>query len=172
MCRWGIWMRLCTWDYQILCAVCGSRLKLNAAIWFFRISSQVIYTLGKSQVFCICNKSSITEGFLVGIVEFILLKFMCRLKLRCRWTMSIYLRFDEFCVKCSSERLVLNVLSQAGRAGRRQGASLAVILGRERALDVFYMKNPKKVCILTVCLSYTELFVLTFRSLNAWLWGL
>ncbi|KAG0622636.1 hypothetical protein M758_3G112500 [Ceratodon purpureus] len=34
---------------------------------------------------------------------------------------------------------------QAGRAGRRQGASLAVILGRERALDVFYMKNPKKL---------------------------
>ncbi|KAG0560923.1 hypothetical protein KC19_9G025000 [Ceratodon purpureus] len=34
---------------------------------------------------------------------------------------------------------------QAGRAGRRQGASLAVIIGQERALDVFYMKNPKKL---------------------------
>ncbi|XP_024381374.1 uncharacterized protein [Physcomitrium patens] len=34
---------------------------------------------------------------------------------------------------------------QAGRAGRRQGASLAVILGRERSLDVFYMKNPQKL---------------------------
>lgn len=34
---------------------------------------------------------------------------------------------------------------QAGRAGRREGASLAVIIGQERALDVFYMKNPQKL---------------------------
>lgn len=47
---------------------------------------------------------------------------------------------------CPCPLFALSFLSQAGRAGRRQGASLAVILGRERELDVFYMKNPQKVC--------------------------
>lgn len=41
-------------------------------------------------------------------------------------------------------------LSQAGRAGRRQEASMAVIIGQERALDIFYMKNPQKVSFLAL----------------------
>lgn len=52
--------------------------------------------------------------------------------------------FDILSSKCTFYDCVL----QAGRAGRRQGASLAIILGRERPFDVFYMKNPKKVITL------------------------
>lgn len=52
-------------------------------------------------------------------------------------------------------------LFQAGRAGRRQGASLAVILGRERSLDVFYMKNPQKARVLAL-LPVTERVALHF----------
>jgi DEAD/DEAH box helicase domain-containing protein len=32
-----------------------------------------------------------------------------------------------------------------GRAGRRQGRSLAVIVAQGRPLDVFYMQNPQKL---------------------------